>query len=447
MENENVKEETKEKRPKKKKRNSGIGGQAVLEGVMMKNKDRYAVAVRKPDGQIDVKVSEYGSAEQSGARKIPFIRGVFNFYDALVLGTRSLNYSASFYEDDDKEKTGADKAVDKVSNDHSEAVFSVLTVIFSLVIAIAVFIVLPYYLAVLLDKVVRNESLLAFFEALIRIIIFLIYVAVIGNMKDIRRVYMYHGAEHKCINCIEKGRDLNVKNVKRSSRFHKRCGTSFLLFVVFLSAVLFFFIRVSNPILRIVIRIALIPVIAGIAYEIIRWAGNSDNLFVTIISAPGKLLQKLTTKEPDDDMIEVAIASIEAVFDWKQYFKDEFDYDVDDANEVMDVMSMADEYYGDTDEAEEAEAPAEEYAEDAPEEYAEEAPAEEYSEDTEAYEEEAEAGEHAEDEVAAQEAEEEYAEDEISEEIAEEEGVISDDADMKKALAEVAEEESEEDDI
>lgn len=318
------------------KRYCGIGGQAVLEGVMMKNKDKYAVAVRKPDGNIEVKVDEYkASADNHKLFKLPFIRGVFNFWDSLVLGTRCLNYSASFYEDEEKEETKADKAVNKVSDGNSEGVFSFLTVALSMVVAIALFMVLPYFLANMLKVYIRNDSLLALLEAVIRIVIFLIYVTAISLMKDIRRVYMYHGAEHKCINCIERGRELNVENVRKSSRQHKRCGTSFLLFVVFISAVLFFFIRVDSPLLRVVIRILLIPVIAGIAYEIIRLAGKSDNILVSILSAPGMLLQKLTTKEPDDDMIEVAIASVEAVFDWKQYFKETFHYDVDDAAQVM----------------------------------------------------------------------------------------------------------------
>lgn len=318
------------------KRYCGIGGQAVLEGVMMKNKDKYAVAVRKPDGDIEVKVDEYKSS--IGERKLfklPFIRGVFNFWDSLVLGTRCLNFSASFYEDEEKEETKADKAVNKISDGNSEGVFSFLTVALAMIVAIALFMVLPYFLADLLKVYIRNDSLLALLEAVIRIVIFLLYVTAISLMKDIRRVYMYHGAEHKCINCIERGRELNVENVRKSSRQHKRCGTSFLLFVVFVSAVLFFFIRVDNPALRVIIRILLIPVIAGIAYEIIRLAGRSDNILVSILSAPGMLLQKLTTREPDDDMIEVAIASVEAVFDWKQYFRETFDYDVDDAAQVM----------------------------------------------------------------------------------------------------------------
>ena len=309
-------------------KSSNIGGQAVLEGVMMKNQEKYAVAVRKPDGKIEVKTEEYKSiAGESKFLKLPFIRGVFNFCDSLILGTRCLNYSASFYEDEDMEKTKTDKVVDKVSDGNSESVLSVITVIISMVIAIALFMVLPYFLAELLKVYVRNASLLALIEALIRVAIFLIYVVAISLMKDIRRVYMYHGAEHKCINCIERGRELNVENVKKSSRLHRRCGTSFLLFVVFVSAVVFFFIRVDQPVLRVGLRILLIPVIAGISYEIIRLAGRSENPIVKLISAPGLALQKLTTREPDEAMIEVAIKSVEAVFDWRAFLGENFDYE------------------------------------------------------------------------------------------------------------------------
>ena len=313
----------------------GIGGQAVLEGIMMKNKDAYAVAVRKPNGKIEVKKNEYKSKADKKWKQIPFIRGVFNFVDSLVLGMNCLTYSASFYEEDEPdEETKFDKTVNKLFGEKTEDVLTGLTVAFSIVMAIALFMVLPYFLAELLSKVVANDTLLALFEGLIRIIIFLSYVVLISLMKDIHRVYQYHGAEHKCINCLEKGRILNVENVRKSSRQHKRCGTSFLLFVVFISVILFFFIRIDQPALRLVVRLLLIPVIAGISYEIIRLAGRTNNIFVRIISAPGMWLQKLTTKEPDDDMIEVAIAAIEAVFDWKEYFKTEFGFDVDDAQEV-----------------------------------------------------------------------------------------------------------------
>lgn len=315
---------------------SGIGGQAVLEGIMMKNQDRYSVAVRKPNGKIEIKVEDYaGKASGSKWKQLPFIRGIFNFADSLILGMKCLNYSASFYEEEEEDAdTGLDKAGEKLFGEKAEDVMMGGTVVLSLIIAIALFMVLPYGLARLLSRVVANETLLALFEGIIRLIIFLLYVTLISLMKDIRRLYQYHGAEHKCINCIEKGKILNVENVKKSSRQHKRCGTSFLLFVMLVSVILFFFIRVDQPVLRIVLRILLIPVIAGISYEIIRLAGRSNNILVRIISAPGLWLQRLTTKEPDEDMIEVAIAAIEAVFDWKAYFKSEFDYDVDEALEV-----------------------------------------------------------------------------------------------------------------
>ncbi|MBR5799362.1 MAG: DUF1385 domain-containing protein [Lachnospiraceae bacterium] len=316
-------------------RSSGIGGQAVLEGIMMKNKDDYAVAIRKPDGEIDVDVDVYrGVLHGKKIKEIPFVRGVFNFWDSLVLGMKIVNYSASFYEDEDAKETALDKALNKVSGGKGEKIMMGFVTALSVIIAIALFILLPYFLSSYFAKYVRNASLLAIIEGAIRIVIFLLYVVGISLMKDIHRLYRYHGAEHKCINCIERGKPLNVKNVMRSSRIHKRCGTSFLFLVVFVSIILFFFIRVSNPAYRILLRIALIPVIAGIAYEIIRLAGRSDNFLVKIISAPGMLLQRLTTKEPDESMVEVAIAAVEAVFDWKAYLKENFDYEEADFAET-----------------------------------------------------------------------------------------------------------------
>ena len=311
---------------------SGIGGQAVLEGVMMKNKDDYAVAIRKPNGEIEVEVDVYrGILHDSALKKIPFIRGIFNFLDSMILGMKTINYSASFYEDEEAEETKLDKALNKVSGGRAEKILMGVTTVASIVIAIAVFMLLPYFLSTLLVQYIRNDSLLAIIEGIIRILIFVIYIVAISLMKDIHRLYQYHGAEHKCINCVENGRPLTIHNEMRSSRIHKRCGTSFMFLVVFVSIILFFFIRVQNPALRVVLRIALVPVIAGISYEIIRLAGRSDNIFVKIISAPGMWLQKLTTKEPDREMAEVAIRSVEAVFDWKSYLKDEFGYEVDDS--------------------------------------------------------------------------------------------------------------------
>lgn len=310
---------------------SGIGGQAVLEGVMMKNKEKYAVAVRKPDGEIEVEVEAYeGVWNGNKIKEFPFIRGIFNFIDSMVLGMKCLNFSASFYEEEGSADTETDKALDKMSKGKGESVLMALTTVFAIVLAVGLFIVLPYLITSLFKEYIRNDSLMAIIEGIIRIAIFVLYVAGISAMKDIRRLYQYHGAEHKCINCLEKGHRLNVRNVRNSSRLHKRCGTSFMFLVLFISIILFFFIRVNNGVQRVLIRILLIPVIAGISYEFIRLAGRSDNLFVKIISAPGLLLQRLTTKEPDDSMIEVAIASVEAVFDWKEYLKDNFGKIIED---------------------------------------------------------------------------------------------------------------------
>lgn len=313
-------------------RYSGIGGQAVLEGVMMKNKDEYAVAVRKPDGDIDVEVDVYkGVMDGSALKKMPFIRGVFNFLDSMILGMRTLNHSVSFYEDEEATETATDKVFQKLFKEKAENVMMGIVTALSIVLAVAIFMVLPYYITSLFEEYIRNVSVMTIIEGLIRILIFVGYIVAIAMMKDIKRLYQYHGAEHKCINCIEKGRPLTVHNAMRSSRLHKRCGTSFMFFVVFVSIIVFFFIRVEQPALRVLLRIALIPVIAGISYEIIRLAGRSDNFFVNLLSAPGMLLQRLTTKEPDEEMIRVAIASVEAIFDWKAYLKDTFGYEIDDS--------------------------------------------------------------------------------------------------------------------
>lgn len=303
---------------------SGIGGQAVLEGVMMKNQSKYAVAVRKPDGEIDIQVEEYkGVCADKAFVKLPLIRGVFAFIDSLILGMKVTMHSASFYEEE--EGTAQDTAK-KASGSKSEDIMMGITVVLSVIIAVALFMLLPFWLSDLLGKYIRNASLVAILEGVFRILIFVGYIVAISLMKDIRRLYMYHGAEHKCINCIERGRPLNVKDVMRSSRQHKRCGTSFLLFVVLVSVIVFFFIRVDNMALKLVLRLLLIPVIAGISYELIRLAGRCDNILIRILSAPGMWMQRLTTKEPDEEMVRVAIASVEAVFDWKAYLIETFGY-------------------------------------------------------------------------------------------------------------------------
>lgn len=309
---------------KKKSVYSGIGGQAVLEGIMMKNKEEYAVAVRLPDGKIEVMRQECkGVFGDSVVKKIPFVRGVFNFIESLVLGMQTLTYSASFYEEEEQE-TVSDKMMKKMFKDKAENVIMGFTVFVSIILAIGLFMILPYVISEFLAKYIQNNSVIAIIEGVTRILIFLLYVVLISLMKDIRRVYQYHGAEHKCINCIESGRPLTVRNVMRCSRLHRRCGTSFMLIVMIISVILFFFIRVEAVWLKLLLRLLLIPVIAGISYEVLRIAGKFDNLFVRIISAPGLWLQRLTTREPEEEMVEVAIAAIEKVFDWEAFEEKHF---------------------------------------------------------------------------------------------------------------------------
>lgn len=325
---------------KRKKRRivySGIGGQAVLEGVMMKNSEKYAVAVRKPDGDIEVDIDNYqGVLHGKKVKDFPFIRGVFNFVDSMKLGTKCLNYSADFYEEEDAKETVLDKVLNKLSGGRAEKLLNTFVTVFAIVLAVGLFILLPYYITSRFEDYIMNPSLMAIIEGAIRIVIFLMYVLGIGFMDDIRRLYMYHGAEHKCINCLERGKPLTVSNVMRSSRIHRRCGTSFMFLVMFVSIILFFFIRVENPLYRVGLRLLLIPVIASISYEIIRLAGKSNNIIITLICLPGLLLQRMTTKEPERDMVKVAIASVEAVFDWKQFLIDKFEYTAEELAEYED---------------------------------------------------------------------------------------------------------------
>lgn len=309
---------------------SGIGGQAVIEGIMMRNKDKYAIAVRKPDNEIELSVRESRLlTEKYKWLNFPVIRGVFNFIDSLVTGVSTITYSASFYDDPaEQKKTKADEIGKAIFKDKLESVLMAVTIIISVALAVGLFMVVPYFVSRLLAGVVTSQFLLNFLEGIVRVVIFLLYLVAISHMNDIKRTFMYHGAEHKCINCIEHGAPLTVDNVMNSSRLHKRCGTSFMFLVMFISIIFFIFIRVDNTILQLVIRLLLIPVIAGVSYEVLRWAGRSDNAFINIISKPGLWMQKLTTREPDRDMAEVAIAAVEAVFDWRA-FLDEYYADLE----------------------------------------------------------------------------------------------------------------------
>lgn len=314
-------------------RYSGVGGQAVMEGVMMKNQNKYAVAVRKPDHKIEVKISQHKMSKPwEVMQKIPVLRGVVSFVDSLYLGMSTLMYSASFFEDEDeenekkqkRERLSAEqiKALDKKEKKQDDLLMGG-TVALSIVIALGLFFALPYFLSGIFHKITQSQMMIALFEGIIRLVIFIGYIAIISMTPDIKRTFMYHGAEHKCINCIEHGMELNVENVRKSSKLHKRCGTSFLLIVMLISILFFMFIRVDSKPLQLLLRLVLIPVIAGVSFEFIRLAGRYDNWFMNILSQPGLWMQRLTTKEPDDDMIEVGIASVEAVFDWKAWQKEE----------------------------------------------------------------------------------------------------------------------------
>ncbi len=305
---------------------SGIGGQAVIEGIMMKNGDDYATAVRKPDGTIEVKKDTYVSlTEKVKILSLPFVRGIFNFADSMVLGMKSLTWSASFFEDDEGSEPGKfELFLDKVFGEKLEKFLMAFVMVVSMILAIGIFMVLPMFLSNIFRSFIPSETVMAVLEGVIRIAIFIVYIKLISHMEDIKRTFMYHGAEHKCINCVEHGMPLTVENVRKSSKEHKRCGTSFLLIVMVISILFFMVIRVENVWLRAVSRIILIPVIAGVSYEFLRLAGRSDSCVINALSRPGMWMQALTTTEPDDSMIEVAIAAVEEVFDWKAYLRENF---------------------------------------------------------------------------------------------------------------------------
>ena len=305
---------------------SGIGGQAVIEGIMMQNGTNYAIAVRKPDGEIEVKKDTYVSLiKKHKLLALPFIRGVFSFADSMIVGMRALTWSCSFFEDDEEEEAGpVEKWLDRVFGEKLEGILMSIVMVLSFVLAIGIFMVLPMLIANFCRSLIRSETVMAVLEGVIRIGIFVAYIKLVSRMDEIRRTFMYHGSEHKCINCIEHGLALNVDNVRASSKEHKRCGTSFIMFVMIVSILFFMVLRPENLWLRAVSRILLIPVIAGVSYEFLRFAGRHDSFLVNLLSRPGMWMQGLTTTEPDDSMIEVAIAAVETVFDWRAYLDENF---------------------------------------------------------------------------------------------------------------------------
>lgn len=355
-----------------------LGGQAVIEGVMMKGTDSYSVAVRKPDQKIEVKLQKYQSyGDRHGLAKVPFIRGIVNFVESLMVGLKTLNYSATFYEEEEVE-TKADQMVKDIFKENAENVMIGFTFLVSIVLAVALFMLLPAGIAEFIGKWVESRVLLSVIEGIIRLTIFILYVLLISQMEDIKRVFMYHGAEHKTINCYESGDELTPANVARHSRYHKRCGTSFLFIVMVISIVVFMLITAEQMWLRFVLRIVLVPVIAAVSYEFIRLAGRTDNAVMNFLSRPGMWIQKLTTKEPEEEMIQVAIISVESVLYGKPY--------VDAVNQAQglggkkqETAELEEELY--YDEQEEMEYDEEEYYTEYEEEYEEEEYEEEGYED------------------------------------------------------------------
>lgn len=325
-------------------KSSNIGGQAVMEGIMMRHKDKYSIAVRRPDKEIELKTEEYkcifGKAK---FLRYPLIRGVVSFVDSLVTGTKCLMYSAEIAGDEeDKEEaqkmaalSEEERAAKKAKEDRLFKLLLYVTVAVSIVVSIAAFMLLPYALASLFRKIGASEFIVTIAEAFVKLALFMGYMILISRMKDIQRTFMYHGAEHKCINCVEHGLPLTAENVMASSRQHKRCGTSFLFLVMIVSIFLhFIFVLVPGYWARLFGRLLMVPVVSGISFEIIQWAGRSDSKIADFFSKPGMAMQKLTTKEPTEDMVEVAIKAVEAVFDWKSYLKEEFGVIVDEETEA-----------------------------------------------------------------------------------------------------------------
>ncbi|MCR5104832.1 MAG: DUF1385 domain-containing protein [Eubacterium sp.] len=291
-----------------------VGGQAVLEGIMMKGPVSYALAVRKPNKEVEVKVTDYISlGERYKGLNIPIVRGVVNFVESLYIGMKTLMDSSQYF---DEEEQGSEK---QNKDEKSDSAYLIGTLIFSILIAVGVFMLLPAFLANFLYKLTDSDLIVNLIEGILRLAIFLGYIVLVSRMEDIKRTFMYHGAEHKTINCLEAGDELTVENVMKHTRFHKRCGTSFVFIVMIVSIIVFMFVKTDTVWLRLISRVLLVPVIAGISYEFIRYAGKHENGFANVLSQPGLWVQRLTTKEPTGDMVEVAIKSVEGVIDWHEY--------------------------------------------------------------------------------------------------------------------------------
>lgn len=295
-----------------------VGGQALIEGIMMKNKETVAVAVRKPDGDIDITKKKLNPiSNKLKFLGLPFFRGSVALIEAMIVGTKALMYSAKFYEEDDYEPGKFDKFLERVFKDKAEDVIIYISVFISLIISIGIFILGPTLVTNFLKSKVTSSIGLNLVEGVIRVAIFLVYISMVSKLKDIRRVFEYHGAEHKSIHCYEHGEELTVENVRKYTTLHPRCGTSFLFMVMLISILIFALFGWPSPLMRFVSRIVMLPVIAGISYEINRFTGKSKSTLAFIVSYPGLLLQKITTNEPDDSQIEVAIVALKEALDEK----------------------------------------------------------------------------------------------------------------------------------
>ncbi|CAH2215022.1 conserved membrane protein of unknown function [Tepidibacter aestuarii] len=296
---------------------STVGGQAVMEGVMMKNQNKIAVAVRKSDGDIEIDKKNIKSwVIDKGFNKIPFLRGGFILLETMVEGIKALNFSAQFFDEEEEvEPSKFEKFLEDKFKDKTNDILIYFSMFIALVFSILLFILLPTFLGGILKKVTDNVMILNFVEGLVRIGVFLAYVSIISLNEDIRRVFQYHGAEHKSIYCYEEGLDLTVENARKFSTLHPRCGTNFMFIVMIVSMLIYFLFGWPNPLVRILSRLVCIPIVAGISYEIIKIAGKYDNVFVRIISLPGMMLQKITTREPDDEQLEVALCALKAALE------------------------------------------------------------------------------------------------------------------------------------
>ena len=297
--------------------NISVGGQAVIEGVMMQSKDKRAIAVRKSNGKIVLKKNNIKSwINETNINKIPFLRGSFILLETMIEGIKSLNFSSEFFIEDGEEDA-FDRFIKKIFKDKANDAIIGISLVLSLLFSVGIFILIPTTVGGIFSKIIDNKLILNLIEGIIRISILFVYIVIISQNSDIKRVFQYHGAEHKSIYCYENDLELTVENAKKFGRLHPRCGTNFLFIVMFTSIILFSFFGWPNPLVRVVMRILFIPIVAGISYEIIKFLGKYNNKFTKIVAYPGMMLQKFTTKEPDDEQLEVALTALKAVINEK----------------------------------------------------------------------------------------------------------------------------------